>query len=513
MPRILNSSSTAWSAINLVLHSGLKEFKPRNSRVLSINTTLHNKDKTGSIAVFRSKDAMSNACGFVITSKEALRENGNQLTHWTPNIYSYLGYDEKRKHIKGHIETNLNQINTFVVDIDFKNAVERDHNLENLKSSIVLGDRILPTLILKTDKGYQVYYILDKPAFLAKHKNGTIPVLTAARKIAENIKRNIQDKLIATDVGCNNFGIFRIPREDNIMFFEPDLTSSFATLLTWSQEYSKQVNADRKLKLKVVSSQGSQGVYRKQCDQAWFKIMLGKRKIMPGQGLGRHNTILTLALACYSSGKTEDETFDLLDEFNSSLEAPLELRDMQRCVRDAFSGNYKGAAKIYIDELIDTWATYAEKRIVKQESQVKWYKYAKSRSERIYSHKNEWLQDIIDLINRIGIDKDSVEISTRRIREELNISAASLNRVLKQAVKSNKLVIKKGRGNKPSKLATLSMALKALFDKNQQLKDQWISYLKQHLGLETTKFIEELSVFNPLVEGYDEDIGRWRFIE
>ena len=57
------------------------------------------------------------------------------------------------------------------------------------------------------------------------------------------------------------------------------------------------------------------------------------------------------------------------------------------------------------------------------------------------------------------------------------------------------------------------MALKALFDKNQQLKDQWISYLKQHLGLETTKFIEELSVFNPLVEGYDEDIGRWRFIE
>jgi hypothetical protein len=241
--------------------------------------------------------------------------------------------------------------------------------------------------------------------------------------------------------------------------------------------------------------------------------MLGKRKIMPGQGLGRHNTILTLALACYSSGKTEAETFDLLDEFNSSLEAPLELRDMQRCVRDAFSGNYKGAAKIYIDELIDTWATYAEKRIVKQESQVKWYKYAKSRSERIYSHKNEWLQDIIDLINRIGIDKDSVEISTRRIREELNISAASLNRVLKQAVKSNKLVIKKGRGNKPSKLATLSMALKALFDKNQQLKDQWISYLKQHLGLETTKFIEELSVFNPLVEGYDEDIGRWRFIE
>lgn len=507
MPKILDSSTKSWFAMDLILHKGLKEFKPKNSKVLSINTKLHNENKTGSIAVFRSKNAMRNACGFVISSKEALRENASQLTHWTPNIYSYLGYDEKRKHVKGHVEDNLNQINTFVVDIDFKNVEERDQNLEQVKDGIVLGGHILPTLILKSDKGYQVYYILDQPAFLAKHKNGKIPVLTAARKIAENIKRSIQAKLLATDVGCNNFGIFRIPREDNIIFFEPDLTCSFAGLLTWSQDYSKKVSADRKLNLSVISDQKG---FRKQCDQAWFKIMLSKRNIMPGQGLGRHNTILTLALACYSSGKSEAETFDLLDEFNSSLKEPLDFRDMERCVRDAFSGNYKGATKFYIDELIDTWGTHAEKRIVRQESQVKWYKYAKKRSERTYSHKHEWLQDVIALINRIGYGEDSVEISTRKIREELNISAASLNRVLKQAVETNKLVIKKGRGNRPSKLATLTMALKALFKKNRKLKAQWINYLKQHLELEETAFIEELSVFDNIMSNLETDVGKRR---
>ncbi|MBF7105303.1 plasmid replication protein, partial [Pediococcus pentosaceus] len=66
--------------------------------------------------------------------------------------------------MKGHSERNLSQINAFVVDIDFKDALDRDRNLNLVNSSIVLDDHILPTLALKTDKGYQIYYILDRPA-------------------------------------------------------------------------------------------------------------------------------------------------------------------------------------------------------------------------------------------------------------------------------------------------------------------------------------------------------------
>ncbi|ARW20825.1 hypothetical protein S100892_02290 (plasmid) [Pediococcus pentosaceus] len=35
MPKILDSSSVSWSAIDLILHDGLKAYKPRNSKILS----------------------------------------------------------------------------------------------------------------------------------------------------------------------------------------------------------------------------------------------------------------------------------------------------------------------------------------------------------------------------------------------------------------------------------------------------------------------------------------------
>lgn len=490
-----DSNCKSWAAINLILHNGLKKYKPKNSKLIQLNKDVHNTNKTGSIAVFRNKLAMSRDMGFVVTSEEGLLENIESLTHWTPNIYNWLGYDRNRKHIRGHAERNLSQINTFVVDIDLKNAHDRDQNLKLVTDSIVLDDHILPTLVLKTDKGYQVYYILERPAFLAKHKNGSMPVLSASRKIADNIKHVIKAKMPAVDVGCNSFGIFRIPREDNIIFFEPDLVYPFAGFLAWSQEISQKNHQKQKTALKVVHNNNQVG-YRKQTDQAWFKIMLTKRNIMPGQGLGRHNTILTLALACYSSGKSQADTYDLLDEFNSYLKNPIDVRDMDRCVRDAFSGNYKGAAKLYIDELIDTWGTSAEKRIVRQESQVQWYKYAKKRSERKYSHVDEWLEDLINLIKQKSSGKDNVSLSTRAIRDTLNISAASLNRVIQRAIRTNKLVVKKGKGRQASQLATLAMALSALVSEKKKTKAQWINYIQERLSIKPRLFVQLQNLFD-----------------
>ena len=189
-------SYKSWSAISLILHNGLKKYKPKNSKLVQLNQEVHNDNKTGSIAVFRNKSSMSRDMGFVVTSEEALIENIETLTHWTPNTFNWLGYDNSRKHIKGHSERNLSQINAFVVDIDFKDALDRDRNLNLVNSSIVLDDHILPTLVLKTDKGYQIYYILDRPAFLSKHKNGSMPVLSAARKISENIKVRLWKKYL-----------------------------------------------------------------------------------------------------------------------------------------------------------------------------------------------------------------------------------------------------------------------------------------------------------------------------
>lgn len=152
-------------ARELILNNGINRYKKRNSKIVRMDHK-EDKNKKGSIFAFRSKEAMQESRGIVVTSLEGLEENPN-LTHWTPNIYGWGGYaDSGRNYVKGHFEKNLNQINCFVVDIDCSAGEKLSENtliLESLNTE--LG--FLPTLVLETPKGYHVYYILDKPSFVS----------------------------------------------------------------------------------------------------------------------------------------------------------------------------------------------------------------------------------------------------------------------------------------------------------------------------------------------------------
>ncbi|XP_070171394.1 protein RepS-like [Polyergus mexicanus] len=450
--------------LRCVLHNGLTELKVKNSKRVINFVPKNDTDKKGSIAGFRTKESMKSAKGFPISSYEALFENDNKLTHWTPNEFSWLGYTEDKQHLKGHYEKNLNQINSFVIDIDFKNKDERDAQKSQVMQSLLLGYVILPTVILKTDKGYQVYYVLDKPAFVNR-RGDRYPVLEVAKMISQNIKDSIKQNLGQVDVGCNNFGIFRIPRQDNVIYFEPEMTYGLATFLDWSKSYYQQHRPD----LNVVKKAQN---YGRQMDQPWFDWLLHKTNIKPGMGIGRHNTVLTLALACYSSKMNEQACYDLLDEFNTKLKVSLEQHDLDRCIKDAYSGVYQGASSVYIESLIETWATSEELKILKQTKKTKnWYKFAKPRSERKYSHKKEWTQDILELINNVSNSDEANEvfISTRTIQAKLGIAPSSLNRALKSLKTTNKLIVKRKKGNNANGYLTLKMLVKALIKSKEQL--------------------------------------------
>ena len=47
-----------------------------------------------------------------------------------------------------------------------------------------------------------------------------------AKAISQNLRITLL-KLYQLDLTCNHFGIARIPRTDNVEFFEPDYTYSF----------------------------------------------------------------------------------------------------------------------------------------------------------------------------------------------------------------------------------------------------------------------------------------------
>ena len=102
--------------VETVLHDGLLKYKFKNSKIRSI-TTKPGKSK-GAIFAYRSKKSMIGGRGVVLTSEEAIHENQDTFTHWTPNVYRYGTYaDENRSYTKGHSENNLRQINTFFIDL------------------------------------------------------------------------------------------------------------------------------------------------------------------------------------------------------------------------------------------------------------------------------------------------------------------------------------------------------------------------------------------------------------
>ena len=109
--------------VETVLHDGLLKYKFKNSKIRSI-TTKPGKSK-GAIFAYRSKKSMIGGRGVVLTSEEAIHENQDTFTHWTPNVYRYGTYaDENRSYTKGHSENNLRQINTFFIDFDIHTEKE-----------------------------------------------------------------------------------------------------------------------------------------------------------------------------------------------------------------------------------------------------------------------------------------------------------------------------------------------------------------------------------------------------
>ena len=69
------------------------------------------------------------------------------------------------------------------------------------------------------------------------------------------------------------------------------------------KKFSQQKQQKQKESLTLHSNKSTG--YVKQTAQPWFKALLQVTDIRPGEGLGQHNTIFTLALACYSSEMAE----------------------------------------------------------------------------------------------------------------------------------------------------------------------------------------------------------------
>lgn len=418
---------------SLILKDGLRKYKYKNSKLKPACSSEGNK---GAIFGYRSKDLMIQGRGIVITSEEALIENEDQFTHWTPNVFSYGTYTNDRQFVKGHSENNLRQINTFVVDIDITGE-KYNHGEIVLAAYDRLG--FMPTMVLDTPGGYQAYFVLSDAAYVTKKSN--FKVINVAKRISENIRKELAKDLPGIDVGCNHFGIVRIPRNDNVLFFEESYSYSFQEWMKWSMTISEDKKAE------VIQFPRQKNEIR-QLDEKWVDLLMNSEKLIGSKGvLGRNNAIFTLSLAYYSS-KSPIETCEYnMIMLNDRLNNPLKESEIKRIIKSAYSSKYEAASKDYIREICHTWidSSLTDDQLFSQPQG--WYKFKKDRSERVRSHSVEWQQDILAYLSSKSYTYKPFIYSTKKeIREEIGVPERSFDAALKKLKETNQVFYRVSRG-------------------------------------------------------------------
>lgn len=472
---------------NLILKDGLRQTKFKNSHLKLVSSA--EEGKRGAIFAYRSKTNMTKARGLVLTSLEAILENQDNFTHWTPNVYRYGSYsDEKRQITRGHAEDNLRQINTFYIDFDITSSAEEMTSGDILTAAIDLG--FMPTLILKSDKGYQAYFVLKQAAYVTTHSQ--FRVVKVAKAISQNL-RNYFAQNLPVDMTCNHFGIARMPRTDNIEFFHKEYTYSFQEWLDWSMKQSNFPFPSKKPNLSVIS--GTAGV--KQIDEPWYQMLLNESNIKGAKALmGRNSVLFTLALANFSSGVSQGDCEVILNDFNLGLDEPVHSGELLKLIASAYSGKYEAASREYITLLCKAWVNEKLKHtdlFIKQ----RWYKFKKKRSERKYSHLSEWKADIMAYLERSTYEAGDPFIQTTKkaLRETLSIPERSLDKVLKALKQDQKVfyTIKAGRGG-GIRLASVKAIVLSLI---QVKKDRQEAYFENI----ATFFEESLGFTKRVIEG------------
>lgn len=474
----------------LILKDGLRNYKFRNSHLKPVSSV--EEGKRGAIFTYRSKAHMIKARGLVLTSMEAIKENQDGFTHWTPNVYRFGSYSDSRRQItRGHAEENLRQINTFVIDFDLSSDDVMTSG-DILTAALDLG--FMPTLILKSDKGYQAYFVLSEPAYVTAHSQ--FKVVKVAKAISQNL-RSYFGQTLPVDMTCNHFGICRIPRTDNIEFFDEEYTYSFQEWLNWSMKQSDLPFPSKKPNLTVIS--GTEGA--KQTDEPWYKMLMNESNIKGTKDLmGRNSVLFTLALANFSSGVSQGDCEVVLNEFSLRLDEPVTTSELLKIIASAYSGKYEAASRDYIMLLCRAWVN-KDLKAADLFTKQRWYKFKKKRADRKNSHLYEWKADVMAYLEDFYQSEDPfIQTTKKALREALSIPERSLDRVLKALKADQKIffTIKSGRGG-GIRIASVKAIFLSLLQVKKERQEAYVGYIAAF-------FEESLSVTRRVIEGVKNDL-------
>lgn len=400
-----------------------------NGFVRKSNTQMHQAERNGVVFTVKTKQHFEQhgVKGNIVHSFAQLEKSAPHCTHFTPNVFRIGAFNNVTETISGFTEHNLQQINTFVVDIDTHKYTPQEILLTCMDQSIGA-----PTWIVKTPRGYQVYFVLAQPFYISNAKE--FRTLAIAKRIAHNLKRSLQD--VQADLYCNDFGFFRVP--SNVVWEQHTYTYTIDELIHWSMRFDDAENV-------LFTSPNKQGGAL--MNTPWCQALLQSQNVRGKKGqIGRNNMLFTLALVCFHDGWCKSETKPFIKCFNQRFYAPLKDNEVNTIVESAFSGRYSGPAAQYVEALLELYAPEHAQRVCLHST---WYKFKKSRDERVRSHNDEWEQDLIDYITAQKDENAPFLWATQKqICDAIGIPSSTLNDLIKKSTNLVLTRIGKGRGAK-----------------------------------------------------------------
>lgn len=386
----------------------------KTSLKANLQDTRQLQKRYGGIFIVEDKSHFdNNVRGHVVTTYSQLNQFTNKATHWTPNAYSrYFYTNNERTNVAGFNERYLLQVNTFVVDIDTKAYSVNDILLACIDDSIGA-----PTMILESDNGYQVYFVMDKPIFMSNKKYGQIKKIV--KRISENLKRSLRS--VDADMFCNDFGFFRMPNSNNLVWLQLDQTYTLQHMIEWSSTYSDG------RELYNITQKHTKGEYRL---SDWYKALTSIKDAKGTKGAyGRNNLLFTIALTNYADGVEFNEAQKEIEHVNRNLREPLKNDDVERLLKSAYSGRYRGPAAEYVNTLLKL----NDIRDIEARLCTKWVKHKKHRHDRERSHLSEWEDDLVQFLQ--NYNDEPCEMSQNQLSDKIGIPRASLNKLINISTK------------------------------------------------------------------------------
>lgn len=404
--------------------------------------------------------------GKAFYSQDILFKSISKLSHFTPNTYKQPYGKMPENRLYGFTEQNLKHINTFVIDID-----NLSYSLQDILLACIDHSIGAPTMVVRTPNGYQVHFILSKSFNISSTRN--YHSLNVAKRISLNLKNSLAS--VEADRYCNDFGFFRVPTQDNIVWLQLNETYAPKEMIYWSEKMDD--NKERSLYTARLNPSNRKTPY---LETNTFKEILSLTTIKGHSGkIGRNNTIFTIALACYADGLSKTEAAKLISKFNNQLEFPIKMTEVQASIRSAYSGRYNGPDKQYINQILEG----------QQVSDVKtstWYKFKKDRADRTYSHLHEWENDIVNYLESQELnDSPYIRLTQKQLCKEIGCQQSTLNTLLNKSTKIFKVVIGKGRAA-ITKWSTINILIKFLALQYKAINSNKLQYKKYVQNINNT---------------------------